>query len=82
MVWTIKQFLGQKEITLKATFSLPSIASRNIDSFYYFILTNYLADRDNFQKVPINIIFEIPYFTVSGINVIPFNKINPKIDFE
>jgi len=54
MVWIIKQFPGQKEMVMKASFMLPSILS---------------ADRDAFQKVPISIVFEIPYFTVSGINV-------------
>jgi len=54
MVWTLKQFPGQKEMVMKATFALPSILS---------------PDRDNFQKIPLNIVFEIPYFTVSGINV-------------
>jgi AP-1 complex subunit mu len=54
MVWTIKQFPGQREITMEGTFSLPSIAS---------------PERNNFNKVPISLNFEIPYFTVSGINV-------------
>jgi len=54
MVWIIKQFPGQKEMVMKASFMLPSILS---------------ADREAFQKVPISIVFEIPYFTVSGINV-------------
>jgi len=52
--WVIKHFPGQKEFVMKATFSLPSIASK---------------DREKFQKQPISIEFEIPYFTVSGINV-------------
>jgi AP-1 complex subunit mu len=54
MVWTIKQFGGQKDITMKAKFALPSVKS---------------SERDNFSKTPISINFEIPYFTVSGINV-------------
>jgi len=54
MVWTIKQFAGQKEITMEGSFALPSIAS---------------SDRANFNKIPISVNFEIPYFTVSGINV-------------
>jgi len=54
MVWKIKQFPGQREINMEATFSLPSIAS---------------PERNNFNKIPISLNFEIPYFTVSGINV-------------
>jgi len=54
MAWTIKHFPGQKEFVMKASFSLPTIASK---------------DREKFQKMPISIEFEIPYFTVSGINV-------------
>jgi len=34
MVWTIKQFPGQREITMEGTFSLPSIASRIILIFW------------------------------------------------
>ncbi len=54
MVWYIKSFPGQKEYTMKARFGFPSIADQN---------------RDRFKKVPIQIKFEIPYFTVSGIQV-------------
>ena len=54
MSWSIKSFPGQKEYTMKASFSLPSIASK---------------ERDKFIRQPISIQFEIPYFTVSGINV-------------
>eukprot|EP00330_Aristerostoma_sp_ATCC50986_P005477 CAMPEP_0114584350 /NCGR_PEP_ID=MMETSP0125-20121206/8058_1 /TAXON_ID=485358 ORGANISM="Aristerostoma sp., Strain ATCC 50986" /NCGR_SAMPLE_ID=MMETSP0125 /ASSEMBLY_ACC=CAM_ASM_000245 /LENGTH=433 /DNA_ID=CAMNT_0001778669 /DNA_START=43 /DNA_END=1344 /DNA_ORIENTATION=+ len=54
MVWTIKQFPGQKDLTMRAKFALPSVKS---------------SDRDNFSKIPVSINFEIPYFTVSGINV-------------
>ncbi|CAG9331113.1 unnamed protein product [Blepharisma stoltei] len=54
IVWTLKQFQGQKEYMLRASFTLPSVASE---------------DRNRFQKIPIRLIFEIPYFTVSGIQV-------------
>lgn len=54
MVWVIKQFAGQREYTMEGSFNLPSIAS---------------PDRNNFSKIPISLNFEIPYFTVSGINV-------------
>eukprot|EP01017_Pseudomicrothorax_dubius_P036380 TRINITY_DN5201_c0_g1_i10.p2 TRINITY_DN5201_c0_g1~~TRINITY_DN5201_c0_g1_i10.p2 ORF type:complete len:433 (-),score=133.73 TRINITY_DN5201_c0_g1_i10:1826-3124(-) len=54
MAWSIKQFQGQKELLMKATFSLPTVVS---------------PDRDNFKKAPISLQFEIPYLTVSGIQV-------------
>jgi AP-1 complex subunit mu len=54
MLWSIKQFAGQKEYIMSATFGLPSVASET---------------RDAYQKRPINVRFEIPYFTVSGVTV-------------
>jgi len=39
---------------MRAHFGLPSVAA---------------DDRDRFTKVPISVTFEIPYFTVSGIQV-------------
>jgi AP-1 complex subunit mu len=54
MLWTIKQFAGQKDFIMTATFGLPSVASET---------------RDAYQKRPINVKFEIPYFTVSGVTV-------------
>ena len=69
MNWSLKQFAGQKEMVMKATFALPSIASRSRNVLLPFTNTRNLADRDNFSKTPINVVFEIPYFTVSGINV-------------
>eukprot|EP00696_Hemimastix_kukwesjijk_P011061 gnl/Hemi2/23906_TR8026_c0_g1_i1.p1 gnl/Hemi2/23906_TR8026_c0_g1~~gnl/Hemi2/23906_TR8026_c0_g1_i1.p1 ORF type:complete len:424 (-),score=159.01 gnl/Hemi2/23906_TR8026_c0_g1_i1:259-1530(-) len=53
VVWTIKQFPGGKEFLMRAHFGLPSI-----------------SDEENPpQKPPITVKFEIPYFTVSGIQV-------------
>jgi AP-1 complex subunit mu len=54
LLWKIKSFPGGKEFLLRAKFSLPSVA----------------ADEDTGAKVrrpPIKVSFEIPYFTVSGI---------------
>jgi len=53
IVWTIKQFPGQKEILLRAHFGLPSVTT---------------ADAVK-PKAPITCKFDIPYFTVSGIQV-------------
>ncbi|WFC97641.1 AP-1 adaptor complex mu subunit Apm1 [Malassezia yamatoensis] len=53
MVWKIKQLGGGKEYLMRAHFGLPSV--RNEET-----LT---------RRTPINVKFEIPYFTVSGIQV-------------
>jgi AP-1 complex subunit mu len=53
IVWHIKQFQGQKEYLMRAHFGLPSIT----------------GEDDSKLKAPINVKFEIPYFTVSGIQV-------------
>lgn len=53
IVWTIKQFAGNKEYLMRAHFGLPSISSEDSESF----------------KAPIEVKFEIPYFTVSGLQV-------------
>jgi AP-1 complex subunit mu len=52
LVWTIKQFPGKKQFTLKAHFGLPSVESDDDDS-----------------RRPIQVEFEIPFFTVSGLRV-------------
>jgi AP-1 complex subunit mu len=53
IIWTIKQFPGQKEYFLRAHFGLPSVTS-----------------DAQLPKIPISVKFEIPYFTVSGIQVL------------
>ncbi|ANQ10357.1 Clathrin-adaptor medium chain [Plasmodium coatneyi] len=55
LIWKIKQFQGQKEYIMNAQFGLPSIVSNENKDVYY--------------KRPVNVKFEIPYFTVSGITV-------------
>eukprot|EP00487_Bulimina_marginata_P012816 TRINITY_DN9342_c0_g1_i1.p1 TRINITY_DN9342_c0_g1~~TRINITY_DN9342_c0_g1_i1.p1 ORF type:complete len:100 (-),score=16.34 TRINITY_DN9342_c0_g1_i1:149-448(-) len=57
MKWKIKQFNGQKEYLMKAHFGLPSITQ--LDA----------GQEDDAKKAPIKLKFEIPYFTVSGIQV-------------
>jgi len=54
MVWCIKQFPGRKEFLMRAQFGFPTIVDDK---------------RDHYKKIPIQIKFEIPYFTVSGIQV-------------
>jgi len=52
-IWKIKTFQGQKEYLMRAHFGLPSISSEDPEA----------------NKEPISVSFEIPYFTVSGIQV-------------
>jgi AP-1 complex subunit mu len=49
----MKQFQGTKEFIMRAHFGLPSVQ----------------AAEETEKKPPINIKFEIPYFTVSGVQV-------------
>ena len=53
IMWSIKQFYGSREYLMRAHFGLPSTTDR--------------ANTD--WKKPIAVNFEIPYFTVSGIQV-------------
>ncbi|CAH8590154.1 unnamed protein product [Heterobilharzia americana] len=53
VVWTIRSFPGGKEYILRASFGLPSIES----------------SQDVESRPPITVKFEIPYFTVSGLQV-------------
>lgn len=53
MVWKIKQLGGGKEYLMRAHFGLPSV--RDEESIV--------------RRTPINVKFEIPYFTVSGVQV-------------
>lgn len=54
-MWSIKQFHGQREYLMRAHFGLPSISAEG-------------ASAESW-KAPVEIKFEIPYFTVSGIQV-------------
>lgn len=53
VVWSIKQFNGSREYLMRAHFGLPSVGSEEPDHW----------------RAPIEVKFEIPYFTVSGIQV-------------
>lgn len=53
IVWNIKQFPGQREFLMRAEVGLPSVQAED--------------STDN--RPPIRVEFEIPYFTVSGIQV-------------
>uniref|UniRef100_A0A6B2L4Z2 MHD domain-containing protein n=1 Tax=Arcella intermedia TaxID=1963864 RepID=A0A6B2L4Z2_9EUKA len=53
IIWTIRQFSGEKEFLMRAHFGLPSIVN----------------EEEEKTMPPISVEFEIPYFTVSGIQV-------------
>ncbi len=55
MVWKIKNFPGGKEFLLRCKFGLPSVEAE---------------EEAKGRMPPIRVKFEIPYFTVSGIQVI------------
>ena len=66
MVWCIKQFPGRKEFLMRAQFGFPSVES---------------DERQKYSRVPIQVKFEIPYFTVSGIQV-RYLKIQEKSGYQ
>lgn len=54
LVWKIKNFPGGKEFLLRCKYGLPSVAAE---------------EEQQGRMPPIRVSFEIPYFTVSGIQV-------------
>ncbi|CAB9514270.1 AP-1 complex subunit mu [Seminavis robusta] len=62
IVWNIKQFHGGREYLMRAHFGLPSITASDVDP-------DAKKKGENSWKAPIRVQFEIPYFTVSGIQV-------------
>mmetsp|Transcript_12504 Transcript_12504/g.17051 ORF Transcript_12504/g.17051 Transcript_12504/m.17051 type:complete len:190 (+) Transcript_12504:59-628(+) len=54
LVWKMKQLPGGKEYLLRAKFSLPTVTA---------------DEQIAGKRAPIRVTFEIPYFTVSGIQV-------------
>lgn len=55
VIWTIKQFTGSKEYLMRAHFGLPSVSGEEGATEHW--------------RAPIEVKFEIPYFTVSGLQV-------------
>ena len=56
--WSIKSLFGGKEVIMRAHFGLPSVASEGS-----------AGEAQAWRKKSVNVKFEIPYFTVSGIQV-------------
>ena len=72
-VWKIKQLGGGREFLMRAQFGLPSVrnsASHPLLLLFHdtYSLANIVADEVE-KRAPITVKFEIPYFTVSGIQV-------------
>jgi len=68
VVWNIKQFHGGREYLMRAHFGLPSISAAESGEFGDK-KGKYGQTAENSWKAPIGVKFEIPYFTVSGIQV-------------
>jgi len=73
ILWYIPKFQGAREYLMRAHFGLPSTAggmSFPQANFATFSVPHFLLPEDQMQaKPPITVKFEIPYFTVSGIQV-------------
>jgi AP-1 complex subunit mu len=52
--WKLKMIRGKKEVRMTCSLQMPLIKS---------------TDYDRYRKRPVNVQFEIPYYTLSGINV-------------
>ena len=66
LLWTIKRFEGQTELKMTCNFQVPTVR---------------IDDPNQHLKRPIQINFEIPYFTVSGLQV-RYMKIVEKSNYE
>lgn len=66
ILWLLKDFRGQSEIHLKLQFNVPTIRG---------------SDTDKHLKKPISVKFDIPSFTVSGIQV-RYLKIQEKTGYQ
>jgi AP-1 complex subunit mu len=75
-VWKIKQLGGSREFLMRAHFGLPSVKAGALSVLLHMPIVhplNFLystnTDQDMDKRAPITVRFEIPYFTVSGIQV-------------
>lgn len=67
LLWSIKNFPGGKEFVCKCQYTLPSVRAN---------------DPSVLSKVPINVKFEIPYFTASGFQVRYLKVTESKANYE
>ena len=81
IVWKIKQFGGGKEFLMRAELGLPSV--RGDDDKGGGMMGGFGGCMGGVgagkAKRPINVKFEIPYFTTSGIQVRYLKIIEPKV---
>lgn len=63
LIWKIKAFPGGREFLLRCKFGLPSVAAE---------------EEARGRMPPMRVAFEIPYFTVSGIQV-PLAALQPAV---
>jgi AP-1 complex subunit mu len=82
IVWKIKQFGGGKEFVMRAELGLPSVKG---DDEHGGGMTGGFGGSmggvrgENKSRRPVNVKFEIPYFTTSGIQVRYLKIIEPKV---
>lgn len=82
IVWKIKQFGGGKEFMMRAELGLPSVKG---DDEHGGGMTGGFGGSmggvrgESKSRRPINVKFEIPYFTTSGIQVRYLKIIEPKV---
>lgn len=67
IVWSIKQFKAGREAVMRGHFLIPSTGKQQ--------------DRESASKRPITLEFEVPYFTISGLQV-RFLKVVEKSGYE
>jgi hypothetical protein len=83
IVWKIKQFGGGKEFLMRAELNLPSV--RGDDDKGGGMMGGFGGSMGGVGtgkgKRPIQVKFEIPYFTTSGIQVRYLKIIEPKVSF-
>jgi AP-1 complex subunit mu len=66
MLWSIKNFPGQKEFMCKCQYTVPSVRA---------------SDLNAVSKKPISVRFELPYFMASGFQV-KYLKVTEKSNYE
>ncbi|KAB8360867.1 hypothetical protein FH972_024601 [Carpinus fangiana] len=83
IVWKIKQFGGGKEFLMRAELGLPSV--KGDDERGGGMMGNFGGSMGGLGakagKRPINVKFEIPYFTTSGIQVRYLKIVESKYDY-
>lgn len=77
IIWQIRQFQGRKEYLMRAHFGLPSINDgthhatphQPLSCLILALMPYAIIAETAEERPPVTVKFEIPYFTVSGIQV-------------